>query len=223
MTQLEEQFKEGIFENSEFKLLKQLIEIFENGTTPHEKQNLADENKKPTPSTPSPATNTNSNNRNSNNAHAINSTASKILRDYYENDDEYIVEVDGDLDLDKQESQDENEDFYNDDHDDDDDVEYGQNRFASTNTVVNLGDKELDENNYFSNLNKARLDSYFSEGDGNNEHTDNLNNSNSSNSVEVQMLEKFKWVYAFFLLALNLKFFNFCLIYLESFIRTNTT
>ena len=30
------------------------------------------------------------------------------------------------------------------------------------------------------------------QGDGNNEHTDNLNNSNSSNSVEVQMLEKFK-------------------------------
>ena len=85
-----------------------------------------------------------------------------MLRDYYENEDEYIVEVDGDLDLDKAESQEENDESENDEHDDDDDVEYGQHRAVST--LVNVNNKlvynhhqqsDLDDTNYFNNLNDS--------------------------------------------------------------------
>lgn len=58
-----------------------------------------------------------------------NQKINKILKDYYD-DDEDIVEVDG-ADLD--ESQNDEYDVDNDDHDDDDDVEYGQNKLKDDN------------------------------------------------------------------------------------------
>lgn len=92
-----------------------------------------------------------------------NKVGNKLLKDYYENDDEEdIVVVDGDSDLEKAESQDENDFEDNFEHDDDDDVEYGQKR----------GLKEAD-------LIKDNLE--------------NLDNEESDpNSLEIQLLEKFK-------------------------------
>ena len=113
---------------------------------------------------------------------------SRILND--ENDDEYIVEVDGDLDL---ESQEENDDYDNDDHDDDDDVEYGQSKL--NNKLIFQQQNDLDDTNYFNNLNKNPNDVEYDDNTNVNISSNTLNNSNNANNIEVKMLEKFKETY----------------------------
>ena len=128
-----------------------------------------------------------------NNLKRIPINTSRILKDYDENDDEYIIEVDGDLDLEKAESQDENDDYEHDDHDDDDDVEYGQNKVNSK--LLFQQQNDLDDTNYFNNLNKNPNEIDCDDNLNVNVSSNTLNNSNSANSIEVKMLEKFKEIY----------------------------
>jgi hypothetical protein len=140
--------------------------------------------------------NTNNNNTSTiyNNLKRNQINANKILKDYDENDDEFIDEVDGELDLEKAESQDENDEYENDDHDDDDDVEYGQSK-PNNNKIHLQQQNDLDDTNYFNNLNKNPNEIDYEDNSNINTSSNTLNNSNSANSVEIKMLEKFKETY----------------------------
>jgi hypothetical protein len=102
----------------------------------------------------------------------------KILKDFEDNDDEDIVVVDGEFDLEKAESHSENEIYENEAsyfHDDDDDVEYGQNRVTSANTVVTLISNDSNNDNAAAAAKPRNSESELEE-----------------NSLEISTLEKFK-------------------------------
>lgn len=88
------------------------------------------------------------------------------------NDDEDIVVVDGEFDLDRQDSQTSGEEMNDEIYDDDDDVEYGQSRMGSMQTVV-PGAPSASEQQAIASRARADLD--------------------EENSVEIGILEKFKY------------------------------
>ncbi len=126
---------------SEFRLLKQLIDIFNDGTQP-----LVQTYEVKKPITPSRNRQLSSNTDESN-------CAVKNLKDNIDTeDDENIVEVDDDLDLDKAYSQDDEDedDEFNQLHDDDDDVEYGQSR----SNLIQFNSKNIKKNLFAEDNNK---------------------------------------------------------------------
>ena len=157
------------------KLLKNLIDLLNN----ENENNILEENDKC-----SNEQNLNSR-KNLRQTSPVNKVSLKQLHDTYENDDEDIVVVDGDVDdsdLDYPNCQQLNNDddmtntSQDDEHDDDDDVEYGQSRNASANTAKNNRKKG---NKYKLVKNTINFD-------------DSEPNENSRVYFELQALEKFK-------------------------------
>ena len=129
--------------NSEFKLLKQLIDIFNDGaqqvaqTYEFKKQSSAGRFR-----------------QHSTNANESIAAVKNLKEILDAEDDENIVEVDDDLDLDKaysQDDEDEDDEFNQEfNHDDDDDVEYGQNR----SNLIQFNSKNVKKNVFAEENNK---------------------------------------------------------------------
>ncbi|CAF0812289.1 unnamed protein product [Brachionus calyciflorus] len=165
MTNLEDNIKDGFFENIDAKLLTQLIDVLSENFD----SDLNCNRLRP------PVVTSGSSGGGGHSATSFTSTPpTRNLshlnnKDFYENDDEDIVVVDEEIDLEKAESHDDLSE--NECHDDDDDVEYGQ---------INSNKSK----------NKTKILKHL-----NSKDTLDLADALDENTVEIKTLEKFKNLY----------------------------